>query len=818
MIKAKTNKKILAILSAVLSAVFAIIIGGTYCATSLNLSYKTNPNTSAVYAMNNHYHVNNDTLINPVLFGSGSHNFEISFEYDVPYEFDLRLQYAMKWGTSGKSTDNVIINYANRDNLVVDQNYIYLVSNITNKSGKINIIVGVDFVDPTNSYYDGERLTIEITDVKVCERGVTYDADHPLVKNVSSQAADMWLKIKQNITTSSAIVYNYRYDYAHGASFPGDDTAYYKVIEQRTSTTNGNTVTYNVVQSATWAGGNRAYAGVGMYVYAGTTLKIDVAIAGIWRLEASNAVTDSISESGIKFNYTEDFEHESWDNSKLWETKKFNYYIPAGESRFINILDSIEITTPSLKTLGIKKDEYRAICQSIKINGVTLEYTESGIDQSVKTISSLTSSSVATSTTAYQSKLVEAVNSTAYLGGLYQIQTQTTEAISQSYSADISLVNNTSNIQSATATMNLRYRISNDNRSLTQITGEGQNQVIKRVEDLYPANGTSEEAVEQANISRLNDASLFYTFSPKSVISTTTQTVKIAPYSSVNVLNYYTASKDLQSQIISKYGNYDVWLYYDVSVSYSTETSVSNLQIETRQNGNDIDIYAKNNTQQVATITDNTLKVKERIISYKQPAEVDQPHDWLATFWQYHIAPNYAQNTSIDFDTEKAYHLRELTYEDLSISGKVSSGTLNPGEVIKIGTVTAGGTKDLLFTGGVTASLEDLNEIVLSNKGTVEAVLINGTINAGTKKSVYIRIAGVLSSENDNDKLVESGGYIYYVGILRPGQKICIPMTSGTGEISTINAGDVYTSSALNIWNDDSITSKFNSLFNTTKT
>lgn len=804
MIKAKTSKKIFAILSAVISAVFAIIIGGTYCATSLNLRYKTNPNTTTVYAMNNHYHVNNDTLINPVLFGSGSHNFEISFEYDVPYNFDLRLEYTMQWSTTGKSTDNVIINYANRDNLVIDQNYIYLVSTVTDKQGKINIITGVDFVDPTNKDYYGERLTIKIVDVKVCESDVEYNEEtHPLVKDISSQAADMWLKIKEHGTSNSAMVYNYRYDHAHGAPFVGDDTAYYKVIEERTNPqTSGK---YNVVQAATWAGGNRAYAGVGMYVYAATDLTLDVEVKGIWRLNNTNATTDAISEAGIKFNYAEGFEHHAWDNSKLWETMKFNYRIPAGTSRYINILDSMEITTPSLNQDGLKKDSYRAICQSIKINGgEPLEYSEGNGDLSIRTIAP-NSSSIATSTTAYPTKTVEAINSTSYLGGLYQIQNAATTA--QDYAADISLVNNTNTIQQATATMKLRYRISNDNRSLTTTGG-----TTSRVEDLLPAGNATGDAVELIHKNRLAHGTLFYTFSPAKVLETKQVTVTIAPYSSVNVLNYYSVGTSLQTDIIKEFGNYDVWLYYEVTASSSTVTNSTNLQIETRQNGNNVDIYAKNNTSKVATITDNTLQVSEKIISYKQPAEANQPNDWLATFWQYHYDADFKQNTSTVF-TAGIYHLKEQAFETRTISNKVSSGTLNPGESLKIGTVTASGTKDLIFTGGVTASLSDLTSIVVSNAGTQEAVITNGTNN-----SVYIRIAGALSSQNKNDRLVASGSYIYYIGILRPGQKICVNMTSGAGTISTLPVGNEYTSTTLSTWNDNAITAKFNSLFNTEKT
>ncbi len=830
MIKAKTSKKLFAILSAVISAVFAIIIGATYCATALNLFFKSNPNTTAVYATNNQYHVNNDTLINPVLFGSGSHNFEVSFEYDVPYNFDLRLKYSLEW-TNSKPTDNAILNFANRDNIIVDQQYIFLANSVADKQGKINLIAGVSFVNPEDESYHGERLTIKITDVKVVETGLTYNAEHPLLKDgngnaLTGEASKMWLTVKQQGTANSAMVYNYRYDYNHGVAFPGDDTAYSKVLEEKTVP--DTTTKYNVVQSTTWAGGNRAYAGVGMYVYAGAELKIDVEVKGIWRLNATNTVDSAISETGIKFNYTSNFEHEALDSNKLWETVKFSYVIPAKTSCYIDILESIEITSTALKSSRIKKDAYRAIVQCITINETPIEYSEDKKDNSIIT-KAISSSKVADTTDNYTKENIKVVNSSKYVGGLYQTQTGT--AIPQNFSTDISVINNTEDTRSVTASLSLRYRISNGKKSLTQEVTEDGNKVIQRVEDLYPISQNADaQTIAAAHLNRFEHGNLFYTFSPSETVpiptgQATSVEVTLAPYSSANILNYFTALASLQSAVVAKYGNYDVWLYYDVSVASSVVANTTSLQIETRENATTgkVDIYAKNNTQQVATITANSLTIKELQVYYSATAETNEPNDWVANFWQYYSKGDdgsykQVEYSSSTFKANEFYKRQIILGNNLEIEYEVETGAkLNPGESILIGTVTTANSKDLILTGGVTASLSTHTTISVSNAGTSEAVLINGTNNAEIEQSVYVRVAGTFADSENNDRLVYSNGYIYYIGILRPGQKLTINMASGSGEVTTIAAGDVYAETTLSSWNDSTITAKFNALFNVDK-
>ena len=164
--KAKTTKKIYAIFSAILGVVFAFIMGATYCATSLNLMYISKDVSTSAYLGNQQIHLINDTEKNPISFGEGSHNFEIALQYSVDYDFDVRIQYALSW-SGGASSDNVILNFANKDNVINDDKYIYLAKSVAAGSGKLTLINGVEFVNPKDSSYDGKNLTITILDSNV---------------------------------------------------------------------------------------------------------------------------------------------------------------------------------------------------------------------------------------------------------------------------------------------------------------------------------------------------------------------------------------------------------------------------------------------------------------------------------------------------------------------------------------------------------------------------------------------------------------------------------------------------------------------------
>ena len=150
--KAKTNRKLFTILSAILGVVFAFTMGVTYCLSDLNYIFGTHPKSTTAFMGNQQYIIVNDTLENPIHFSEGSHNFEIAIQYSIDYNFDFMLEYSLSWsGENSVSTDNVILRFANRDSFIVDEDYIYYVGSstdsqptyVTSGSGKLPIITGI---------------------------------------------------------------------------------------------------------------------------------------------------------------------------------------------------------------------------------------------------------------------------------------------------------------------------------------------------------------------------------------------------------------------------------------------------------------------------------------------------------------------------------------------------------------------------------------------------------------------------------------------------------------------------------------------------
>ena len=324
--KAKTRKNLATILSAVLGVVFAFITGVTYCATSLNLIFGTKENSTSAYMGNQQYHIINDTTTNPIQFNDGAHNFEVALQYSFDYSFDLRVKYSLKW-SNDESSDNVILNFANRDNIIYDENYIYFANSFSAGSGKISIIAGVEFVDVTDETYNGATLSIILGDgnddgIKIYKAQNSYSNVPAMVRDVvtadednnitayHSVAAQTWLQYKLNKTStgtlnSYAMMYNYRRDYAHGFQYPGPATAYKKPVATKTE----GDYTVNNVYGSVWTGGNRGYAGTGMYVIAGSTnLELEVQVAGIWRTQDKVELN---TENNIQFNYSNDWEFKS---------------------------------------------------------------------------------------------------------------------------------------------------------------------------------------------------------------------------------------------------------------------------------------------------------------------------------------------------------------------------------------------------------------------------------------------------------------------------------------------------------------------------
>ena len=131
--KSKTRKNLIVLICALLSTVFAFSMGLTFSSITMILNYSTNINSVKAHLGNNQYVVNNDTTLSPVAYSVGIHSTEISLQYAIDYEFDLRVKYSLNWlgdESLGEqlSTSNVKLIFANRDNVIIDENYIYYIN------------------------------------------------------------------------------------------------------------------------------------------------------------------------------------------------------------------------------------------------------------------------------------------------------------------------------------------------------------------------------------------------------------------------------------------------------------------------------------------------------------------------------------------------------------------------------------------------------------------------------------------------------------------------------------------------------------------
>ena len=858
--KAKTNNKILAILSAILGAVFALIIGVTYCASSLTLIYSSNPQSTTAYLGNQQYHITNDTLLKPVTFGEGAKNFEIALHYAFDYDFDVRLSFNMQWSTGvqlangsiSKYATNAIPTFANRDNIIFDEQYIYLTNSVPAGNGKITIMTGVEFVDPTDSKYVGQTLTINITDVKIYKKQASYALNtHMLTKDATtSAAAQAWIYSKNKATSSTAYVmmYNYRRNYDSGIPYPGLETAYKKPSDSS-----------NKVTGATWTGGNRSYAGVAMYVITGTTAaKLEVQVAGIWR--SSEGATSLISENSVLYNYSSGWSHSSWDDQKLWETRTYNYVIPANTACYIEIVDSIEIISAERVTSNLDFDEYRLVTNSIMINpslysetaandkSTVFSYSEEGgwtKLAEVKPINLNSTLSIATSTNYSQSD-VDVLNTSVYNNGLYT--SIAGSAKEQTFNTNISLINNTAETKTVDVAYQLKYRISNGQTTLIGVVGNGS--VNKRAEE-HVADGTlTAETAFKGN--------LYYseTKTTSQLTSAMVQTVTVAPYSSINLVERYKVAAALQAEIANLYdpqaadseGNkyqadgytdyYDVWTFLDVAVTPKTVTTTPNLSIETTKNGNLVTVSVKNNTtSSVKGVTIKNFGVEELgNVSYSAVTGSTAPLDWEASFWKYYTYEDgvYSQvkvnpiTATNPFQSGK-YYLKSQTYTPRTITAlnsfevddeddtiyTHSSIIILPGETVAFASVTTSATGGVMVTGYATssvASAADEKPVKLIDGGTAQAYIVN----TSTTSSYYIRFSGAYSGTDTTHIQALTASHNYYIGILRPGQILNIPM-SADGEVEYIAATGNFSASAVSSWNVSAYTNLMNKLFALTK-
>ena len=808
--QAKTNKNAIKILSAIISAVFAFIVGVTYCVTSLdNLKFGNNPKSTQAYFANQQIHVVNDTIENPILYGNNTNSFEVAIQYSIDYDFDLRLKYSLQY-TDGSVADNVVLNFANRDNVIFDGEYIFIANSVQAGTGKIPLIVNVEFADSDNSNLIGKRLKIIISDsdIKFYKASTDvnkYDTNHNLYKDVSNKiSAQAWLKYKKNklsseSTTASTVMYNYRRNKAHGVPFPGVNTAYKKPV----STVNDADYVEGNVYNPAWTGGNTAFAGIGMYVISGSnSIRLKVQVAGIWRMTDS---TDTfISENNVKFNYTTDWSFNNYSANKLWEVRTFSYDIPAKTGCYIDILESIEITCAGMVET-VNYDDYRLVANSIILTETSsntrtiFSYNENS-DRYIqfKDISSTNYSNLSPAQTAYSQNEVQIVNSTKYSGNLYDVLKG-----DQTFKSGVVLINNSSNVKQVKANVNLAYSTSNASVNLFNPSGD---RATSFDEDVF-----FKKVVIDGN-NRLDSAG--------EVV------VKLEPYASVTLMSSFDVSGELKNDLLfddastanlSEY--YDVWTSLNVELSNETVQKTNLSIVSSFENGKTVLSVKNNSNKTISGVEIENLQVLEAVSNYVVQTDATAPFDWQANFWQYYKnqSGNYVQLTQLEtyqpnmfykkIDTLSVQNLTYMSGFEL-ISGVVKNTTisLKQGEKVKFAECSA---QNVIINGFAKAvAVQASTSLDLVDSGKNSAYLINNS-----ETSCFVRFSGTLTQASG--KIYSEGGYNYYIGVVVPGQIVNVSMSS-VGTLDVVVAPEVFNESVLTDWSAGA-KEKMNKYFNIDK-
>lgn len=855
MIKAKTNKKIITILSAIIGVVFAFITGFTYCASSVELLFTTMPYSTSAYMENQQYHLINDTLTSPIPFGDGAHNFEIGMKYAYNYSFDVRLKYELTWlGTGNTDTDNVILNFANRDNIIYDEQYIFLANSITDKNGKITFITGVDFVNVYDSTYYGQTLKIDITEVKIYKEQSSYNGVPALINDESiinkdlngdiesfnSVAAEAWLQYKKNYIAKNTattdddqpnahlMVYNYRRNYEHGVPYPGLESAWKKPMKENSQ---GG---FDMFGEA-WTGGNRAYAGAGLYVITGSEeLKLEVKVSGIWRDSDGNEFGNTtssknfISENSIQFNYNNNWVRSSWDENKLWEYRYLNFKIPANTACYIEILDSIEIISAG-RVLTNLYDSYRLITNEIAINPnstkgvVSCVYEETnGSDKFIQYKSIASHSGLQSVTASYSKTDISVVNTSKYNNGLFSSSEE-----QQSFKTNISFINNTNVSKNVPISYKMYYHISNGFLNLIDNSGNRAEDYINGTTYTYKDAFVDNSA--DGNTSLLKN--LYYSHTveaSKYLVSDLPETITVAPYSSVNIADTFAVSSEIKNgATLGEEGSikffddpntvyveyYDVWVYIVPVIDYTKITNVNDygssssvnttgLALETSISGSTVTISVRNNLNKtISGLNISNLSVNQLTEKYSIAGDT-QPFDWAANFWKYY---NYENNTFTQLTRalqfESGYFKLSKGYDNLTVTNASYPATLKPGEKCVVGTATlkaVGPTysyddqgyvtsviynkQTVIVSGNVTTnnkSVTTSSEIEVVNSNKTDVYIINNSANA-----YFVRFKGTIQGTNKNIYAC-TDEYNYVMGIIIPGQIFKINRTN-TAEITSL--------------------------------
>ena len=774
--KNKNKSNLIKIICVIIGAVFAFTTSIVYGAFSWKREHNSGYATGA-FLPNQTYQIINDTLPNGILYSDGVKEYEVALQYSYDYAFNFYVEYELKW-SNGLDASNVILNFSNRNAWIVDNSRIYYRDTVAAGTGKLPIIVGVDFVDNYNSNYYGAKLTINIKKVEIAKTNESLD------QTGIAGAAYAQYQARKLASYSTANAYAVVYNPTNKGSYQPKAPVGKTAFETKTSTSGSSSVT-----TTSKLFGNKNYVGLGAYVITGSSpINLVAKVIGSWVVDTGKTTDPSsanINTNTIKYNYSSGWIGESYDvGTIVQEIRTFQYTIPAHTAMYIDIIDSVEMITRGMLAAANYTDFH--IETDLLLNSDTQLNFENGLATSTITTKTLSGTSYSTN---LPTQDYSVVNSSKYDAALYNVTT----GGAQTYKTQIKVINNTASKMSVSASYTLKAYISNGNSTA----------------DYQPAAGST--TPKDGNPFEFDDESHWdrdeYSYTSSITVGAHNASQVIAPYSAMTICTSFTVPNDMVAKLVAAkaaYSGKDVWIELVPTITTATSTAAdTQLVLETVVSGTTAKLYAKNVSSNALTSLSLNLKYSRYSTQANMTSTTlsTEPANWKKEYWKYYVSNSgsYKQVNEVNNPTSNSDGSTSIKTASMPTfaagtyytnSGWIganaytttSSAIVNPGEKVLLGslTITASQTydfSDYTLTGSV-ATASDVN---LVNETTGSAFIKNNS----TTKSYYIRFSSSASfTDTTKSNFFQDGSFWYLYGLIRPGQVIPINITAVDSQIS----------------------------------
>ena len=529
--------------------------------------------------------------------------------------------------------------------------------------------------------------------------------------------------------------------------------------------------------------GNKNYLGLGAQVITGSSsINLKATITGGWSTTSETKPGDvHIVSNTIKYNFADHWGEETYDSStEVYETRTFEYAIPAHTSTYVDIAETVEMITRGFFSNSDYSGFY--IVTAVQINGVDFKFDTT----STPGISTGTISTVTATTTAMPTSDVSVVNSSKYEAALYSCdatgdQTQTTQ---------IKVINNTASTLSISASYQLKIYISNGNSAAEY--------------------GRTYDFADATHWARGVETSSEVTIS-QGVTSTV-----LAPYSAKTICTSFVIKPGAYSGLAEQYRNAkcDVWIELVPTITATTTTEKSSqLVLDAEVSGTSAKLYATNlsdQTMSAVSLSGSYLSFNDQtgMTAYANNGSTTEPANWAKNYWKYYVSVDgkYVKNTNSTWNPSATYYAF-AGWQTGTIASYSKDITIAPGEKVYLTTITVTSANNYNFsnytlTGTVASTTVD---VLLANENTGKAYLINNSATV----SYYVRFSGTVSA----DYLYNEGGNTYFVGLIRPGQVIPVDMTAIDTQCTVETIADTTGSLPASVWTTGFL-SKLKAMYN----